>query len=289
MKLQEKGTVEEITLHATTLGRDKTIWVYLPYDYANAAKHYPVIYMHDGQHVFNRADSPKHDWFLEDKLNVLHSEAIIVGIEHGGSTHRLDELTPYKNEKHGGGHADDYLDFLVNELKPYVDGHYKTLTDAPNTTIFGSSVGGLISFYALLKFPDVYGNAGVFSPSFWYSEEIFELIKSVDSISGRIYLMAGDHESKDMVPDLERMEKLILERIAKPTQLHKKIVAGGHHNEKLWRHEFADAYKWLIGVYILSEDERKAIAEAKNDIASGNTISNEDVNHFFDKWLKNES
>jgi predicted alpha/beta superfamily hydrolase len=246
MKITEKGTVTEFTLHASKLGRDKTIWVYLPYNYEESGERYPVIYMHDGQNVFNHAESPKREWYVEDKLNVLHSEAIIVGIEHGGSTHRIDELTPYKNDGYGGGHADDYLDFLLNELKPYVDDNYRTLTDAVNTTIFGSSVGGLISFYALLKFPDVYGNAGVFSPSFWFSEEIFDLIKSVNSISGRIYLMAGDHESKDMIPDLERMERLILERIAHPSQLYKKIVHGGHHNEKLWRHEFADAYKWLV-------------------------------------------
>jgi predicted alpha/beta superfamily hydrolase len=246
MKILEKGTVSTHTLHATKLGRDKTIWVYLPYNYAQSGKHYPVIYMHDGQHVFNRSEVPKHDWFIEDKLNVLHGEAIIVGIEHGGSTHRIDELTPYKNEQHGGGHAHDYLDFLINELKPHIDSHYNTLTDAPNTTIFGSSVGGLVSFYAWLKFPDVYGNAGVFSPSFWYSGEIFDFMKSLEAVSGRIYLMAGDHESKDMLPDLERMEQLILERVASPSQVYKKIVHGGHHNEKLWRHEFTDAYKWLI-------------------------------------------
>lgn len=246
MKITEKGTVTEFSLHATKLGRDKTIWMYLPFGYENSGKRYAVIYMHDGQNVFNHAESHKRDWFLEDKLNILHSEAIIVGVEHGGSTHRIDELTPYKNEEHGGGHADDYIDFLVNELKPYVDSHYQTLPDAQNTTIFGSSVGGLISFYALLKFPDVYGNAGVFSPSFWFSEEIFELMESVPSIKGRIYLMAGDHESRDMVPDLERMEQLILQRVQNPSQLYKRIVPGGHHNEKLWRHEFAGAYKWLV-------------------------------------------
>jgi len=242
----EKGTVTELTLHADQLNKDKSIWVYLPYGYETSDKEYPVIYMHDGQNVFNHAESPKREWFVEDKLNVLHSEAIIIGIEHGGSTHRIDELTPYKNEKYGGGHADNYLDFIVSTLKPYVDQNYRTLPNAMNTTIFGSSVGGLISFYALLKFPEVFGNAGVFSPSFWFSEEIFELIQSVNRVTGRIYLMAGDHESSNMIPNLERMEQLILQRVKSPSQLHKKIVPGGHHNERLWRHEFADAYKWLV-------------------------------------------
>lgn len=247
MKPTEKGTITEFTINAPQLGRDKHIWVYLPYNYEDSGKAYPVIYMHDGQHVFDHAESPKRDWHIEDKLNDLHSEAIIIGIEHGGSTHRIDEMTPFKNEKYGGGHADDYLDFIISTLKPYVDENYRTLTDKQNTTLFGASVGGLISFYALLKYPEVFGSAGVFSPSFWFSEDIYKVIENVKTIEGRIYFMAGDHESQAMVPDLERMEQLVLERVKDKKQAYKKIVHGGHHNEKLWRKEFKEAYNWLIG------------------------------------------
>ncbi|MFL9845913.1 alpha/beta hydrolase [Flavobacterium rhizosphaerae] len=246
MKNKEIGTVEEFTIEAPQLGRTKTIWVYLPYTYNKSQNGFPVIYMHDGQNVFNHAESHKRDWHAEEKLNDLHGNAIVIGIEHGGSTHRIDEMTPYKNEKYGGGHADDYLDFIIHTLKPYVDGHFLTLPEKEHTTIFGSSVGGLISFYALLKFPDVFGNAGVFSPSFWFSDEIYELIKEVDKITGRIYFMAGDHESQAMIPDIEKMEKLVLQRVANPKQLCKKIVHNGHHNEKLWRKQFIAAYQWLI-------------------------------------------
>lgn len=247
-KNQTLGSVTEFTIEAPQLGRSKTIWVYLPYNYEESDRNFPVIYMHDGQHVFDHAESEKRDWHVEDKLNHLHSEAIIVGIEHGGSNRRIDEMTPYKNEKYGGGHADDYLDFIVNTLKPHIDKHYKTLTDVAHTTIFGSSVGGLISFYALLKFPGVFGNAGVFSPSFWFSDEIFKLMETVDIISGRIYFMAGDHESMGMVPDIDHMEQLVLERVNNPAQIHKKIVHNGRHSELLWAREFADAYTWLVGI-----------------------------------------
>lgn len=248
-KLQKKelGTVEEFIINAPQLGREKHIWVYLPYNYSSSGKSYPVIYMHDGQRVFDHAETPKRDWHVEEKLNDLHSEAIIVGIEHGGSTHRIDEMTPFPNEKYGGGHADDYLDFIINTLKPHVDKNYRTLIDKEHTTIFGASVGGLISFYALLKSPGVFGSAGVFSPSFWFSDEIYALIENVDRIEGRIYFMAGDHESTDMVPDLDKMEQLVLERVADKLQVHKKIAKGGHHNEKLWRKEFKEAYLWLAG------------------------------------------
>ncbi|WP_294820488.1 alpha/beta hydrolase-fold protein [uncultured Flavobacterium sp.] len=246
MKNTEKGTVTEFIIDAPQLGRTKTIWVYLPYRHDDG-RNFPVVYMHDGQRVFDHGESPRREWHIEEKLNDLHSEVIIVGIEHGGSTHRIDEMTPYPNEKYGGGHADDYLDFIIGMLKPYIDGNYPTLTDNKNTTIFGSSVGGLISFYALLKFPEVFGNAGVFSPSFWFSEEIYRLIDTITHIDGRIYLMAGDHESSAMVPDLERMEQLILKKVKDKKQVYKKIVHGGHHNEKLWRREFKEAYMWLVG------------------------------------------
>jgi predicted alpha/beta superfamily hydrolase len=246
MKKNTKGTVTEFTIYATQLGRSKTIWVYLPYDHNDEGTRFPVIYMHDGQHVFDHAEAPKREWHVEEKLNDLHSEAIIIGIEHGGNKHRIDEMTPYANDTHGGGHADDYLDFIVNTLKPYVDTHYPTLTGKGDTTIFGSSVGGLISFYALLKFPEVFGNAGVFSPSFWFSDDIFKLMESIDSIEGRIYFMAGDHESNAMIPDLDHMERLVLDKVKNREQVFKKIVHGGHHNEKLWRKEFKDAYLWLV-------------------------------------------
>lgn len=240
------GTVTEFTLEAPQLGREKTIWAYLPYNYNDNNKRFPVIYMHDGQNIFDHTESPKREWHLEDKLNDLHSQAIIIGIEHGGNKHRIDEMTPYSNDTHGGGHADDYLDFIINTLKPYVDKNFRTLQDKEHTTIFGSSVGGLISFYALLKFPNVFGNAGVFSPSFWFSDDIFRLMEEVMHIEGRIYFMAGDHESTAMVPDIERMEQLVLQRVKDRKQVHKKIVHGGHHNEKLWRREFKDAYLWLM-------------------------------------------
>ncbi|OYQ36058.1 alpha-mannosidase [Flavobacterium cyanobacteriorum] len=242
----EKGTVQEFTINSPQLSREKHIWVYLPYNYSSSGKLYPVVYMHDGQRVFDHAESPKRDWHVEEKLNDLHSEAIIVGIEHGGSTHRIDEMTPYPNEKYGGGHADDYLEFIINTLMPHIEGNYRVLTGKDNTTIFGASVGGLISFYALLKFPGVFGSAGVFSPSFWFSEEIFTLIRSINKIEGRIYFMAGDHESRNMVPDLEEMEQLVLERVTDRSQVYKRIVHGGHHNEKLWRKEFKNAYIWLM-------------------------------------------
>jgi predicted alpha/beta superfamily hydrolase len=242
----EKGSIQEFTIPVPQFSTEKHIWVYLPAGYAENKNRYPVIYMHDGQNVFDEVDNPKREWHIEEKLNDLHSEAIIIGIEHG--LHRIDEMTPYANDTHGGGHADNYLDFIINNLKPYVDENYRTLTDAENTTIFGSSVGGLISFYAALKYPEVFGNAGVFSPSFWFSEEIYAFTESIDTITSRLYFMAGDRESNAMLPDLQHMEELLQQRVKHPSQIFKKVVHNGQHNEKLWRKEFANSYKWLMRI-----------------------------------------
>ena len=199
--------------------------------------------MHDGQNLFDKASSFSGEWRIDEQLDSLQAKTIVIGIEHGGDK-RIDELTPYPNEKYGGGHADNYLDFIVNTLKPYVDTHYRTKTDKEHTAIFGSSVGGLVSFYAVLKYPKVFGKAGVFSPSFWFSNDIYDLAITTEHINSRIYFMAGDHESTEMVTDLDRMLDIVLTKVNKKN-IYKKIVHNGRHNETLWAKEFTEAYEWL--------------------------------------------
>ncbi len=237
--------VTSFTLNAPQLGGERKVWVYLPDNYKEASDKFPVIYMHDGQNLFNSFNAYAQEWYIDEKLDSLNAKCIIIGIEHGGDK-RPDELAPYKNDKFGGGDADAYLDFLVNNVKPYVDGHYNTLKDKNNTTIFGSSLGGLVSFYAVLKYPKVFGKAGVFSPSFWFNPEIYDLVHDTEKIDAKIYFMAGDHESSDMVSDMERMEELIKPKLKSKKHFYKKIVHNGRHNEKLWANEFDDAYLWLM-------------------------------------------
>lgn len=237
------SNVTTFTIQSPQLNTQRKIWVYLPSGYNNETKKYPVMYMHDGQNLFDKGSSYSGEWRIDEQLDSLKAETIIVGIEHGGDK-RIDELTPYTNEKYGGGQADIYLDFVVNTLKPYIDTEYRTKHNKEHTTIFGSSVGGLVSFYAILKYPKVFGNAGVFSPSFWFSDDIYDLVINTEHIDARIYFMAGDHESTEMVGDLERMIELVLAKTNKK-KIHKKIVHNGRHNETLWSKEFAEAYLWL--------------------------------------------
>ena len=164
--------VSTFKLKAPQLNTEKKIWLYLPQNYATSNKKYSVIYMHDAQNLFDSESSYSGEWNIDEKLDSLQAQVIVVGIEHGNEK-RIEELTPFKNEKYGGGKADDYLEFIVKTVKPKIDSTYRTKPDTKNTLIAGSSLGGLTSFYATLKYPDIFGKAVVFSPSFWFSDEIY--------------------------------------------------------------------------------------------------------------------
>ena len=141
------------------LGRTRRIWLYLPPDYENSGKNYPVLYMQDGQNVFDAATSFSGEWQVDEALNRLFEDGdegvIVVAIDNGGVS-RLDEYTPWANPTYGGGGGDAYVNFIVETLKPYVDEHYRTKSGREFTGIMGSSLGGLISLYAAIEHQDVF-------------------------------------------------------------------------------------------------------------------------------------
>ena len=153
--------VSVFEIDAPQLHCKKRIWIYLPIGYEKIVEKYPVIYMHDAQNLFDKKTSYAGEWQVDETLDSLKAKIIVVGIEHGGDQ-RLMELTPFVHPKHGGGKADLYVDFIVKNLKPYIDENYRTKKSAKNTCIFGSSLGGLTSFYAVLKYPKIFGKAGIF-------------------------------------------------------------------------------------------------------------------------------
>lgn len=230
------------------LNTKKKIWVYLPQDYENSSKKYPVIYMHDGQNLFDAKTSYVGEWNVDETLDSINSKVIVIGIEHGGDK-RIEELTPFPHAKYGGGKADLYLDFLINTLKPHIDKTYRTKTNAKNTAIFGSSLGGLVSFYAALKHPKVFGKVGCFSPAFWFNRnELNELMQKTPTFKTKIYFLCGDNEGDaDVVPDMQNVVKWVNSMRCECKKLNKSvIVKGGQHNEKLWRENFKNAYLWLF-------------------------------------------
>lgn len=237
--------VTTFNVEAPQLHTIKRIWVYLPIDYTKSNERYPVIYMHDAQNLFDATTSYAGEWNIDEFLDKIRAKTIIVAIEHGNKN-RIDELTPFEHPDYKGGHGDNYLDFIVKTVKPYIDLTYRSLPDREHTTIFGSSLGGLISFYAAFKYSDYFGKAGVFSPSFWYSDNIFKMIEQMDSLPDvKIYMATGEKEGENMIPDQEKMVRLLLSKKMKPKNLRHSIVKKQQHNELFWSEEFPKAYLWL--------------------------------------------
>lgn len=240
--------VSTFSMVSPELQTTKKIWLYLPKNYNASKKKYSVIYMPDAQNLFDAKTAYSGEWNIDEKLDSLSAQVIVVGIEHGNEK-RLEELTPYPHEKYGGGKANQYLNFIVNTLKPSIDKKYRTKTDKTHTLIIGSSLGGLTAFYATLKYPEVFGKAGVFSPAFWINrKDIITLTEQTQKIKAKYYFLCGDKEGDDdsMVKDLNTMENIINTKRCSCKHLNKKtIIKGGQHNEKLWRDGFVKALLWL--------------------------------------------
>lgn len=204
--------------------------------------------MHDAQNLFDAKASYVGEWNVDETLDSINAKVIVIGIEHGGDK-RIEELTPFKHEKYGGGNADAYLDFIVKTLKPKVDSTYRTKTNTKNTAIFGSSLGGLVSFYAAIKYPEVFGKVGCFSPSFWFGrKEMNDLLSKTKDFDTKIYFLCGDDEGDpDVIPDMKNVEHWVNTKRCPCKKLNKEvIVKGGKHNEKMWREHFKNAYLWLF-------------------------------------------
>ncbi|KIC93007.1 alpha/beta hydrolase-fold protein [Flavihumibacter solisilvae] len=228
------------------LERSRRIWIYLPANYDKSAKRYPVLYLHDGQNLFDAATSFAGEWGVDETLDSSGKGFIVVGIDNGGLK-RMNEYNPNDHERFGKGEGREYLAFLARTLKPYIDRHYRTKSDLKHTSIAGSSMGGLISFYAGILYPDVFGNIGVFSPSFWIDP-------SLDSVIGqkvnnrlnkrqRYYFYAGQLEGQEMVPDTYKIANH-LERLT-GQKYPVRVNENGRHNEPAWRQEFPRFIEWL--------------------------------------------
>lgn len=239
--------VKVLELDAPQLDTTRTIRIYLPEGYENSKEHYPVVYMHDAQNLFDTTTAFSGEWMVDEFFDSQNKQKmIVVGVDHGNHQ-RINELTPFPNEKYGGGEGDSYVDFLVKTLKPYIDSTYRSLPDAEHTAIMGSSLGGLISFYAALKYPEIYGKAGIFSPSFWFNEKIYDFAEASDiERTTKFYILGGSAEDESLVPNLERMEKLLLKKGLPRGNISLKIVEGGEHNEAFWSREFPEAIGWLF-------------------------------------------
>jgi len=231
------------------LRRRRRISVLLPWNYDQTDRRYPVLYLQDGQNLFEN-DAPFGTWGVDKQLAALaqrgKGDLIVVAIDHGGKE-RINEFSPYDSQKWGEGLGRDYAKFLTETLKPYIDDKFRTLTGREHTGIGGSSMGGLISIYAGIMFPETYSRFLIFSPSLWITPNVYnEPFRFSSFPETKIYLYAGGKEGAGMLHNSNRFKEVMEKRSQNRVQLRLEIDPQGHHNEGRWGQEFPKATEWLF-------------------------------------------
>jgi predicted alpha/beta superfamily hydrolase len=237
-------------LHSPQRGNDRDIVVYLPASHDTGERRYPVLYMHDGQNLFDPQTSYAGEWGVDDTLAGLSDEgleAIVVGIPNMNDQ-RLTEYSPFPDARLGGGDGDAYLSFITDTLKPLIDADFRTRPGREQTGIIGSSMGGLISLYAFFDRPDVFGFAGVMSPSLWFGQgAIFRYLEAAPFVPGRLDLDIGTREGPNMVRNVQLLRDVLL---AKGYRLDDSLRyvedEGAEHNEAAWRGRLRDELLFLL-------------------------------------------
>jgi len=239
------GTLQVLSnVHSTQLRNRRDILVYLPPSYATSNRRYPVIYMQDGQNLFDRTTSfVGGEWQVDETMEALSRdglEAIVVGIHHMGKQ-RIVEYTPTPFNSRGRG--DPYVAFVCDTLKPIIDRDFRTLADPAHTGIFGSSMGGLISLYAFFRRPDVFGLTGAMSPALWIGGgAIYPDVQQAPFVAGKIYLDHGTREGS-----ARRMHTLLREKGYRDERdLLYVVEEGGKHSESAWARRLPDALRFLL-------------------------------------------
>jgi predicted alpha/beta superfamily hydrolase len=234
------------------LASSRTLVLYLPPSYQeNPLKRYPVLYLHDGQNVFEAETSSFGvEWQVDEAIDSAVAggrmdEVIAVGVYN--TPNRIWEYTPCCDATYGGGGADRYERFLIDTVKPYVDRTFRTLPDKDNTAVMGSSLGGLLSFYLARRDPAVFGKAGCMSSSFWWNGEALtgEVEQSTTHVPVKLYLDAGT--SSDGLPQTTRMENALLaDGYVQGRDVGFYTAQGGSHNEASWAARVYIPLQWLF-------------------------------------------
>ena len=210
------STIQYFDINMETLGRTRRVWVYLPSDYSENGSPKPVIYMHDGQNLFfDHLTAYGTAWHVDKALDSLLAErgmsAIVVGVECSDS-HRLSEYSPWKinffafkekrtiaKKPNDGGEGEQYARFFAEQLKDFVDGKFNTDNSRNATAVIGSSMGGLISCYLGLKYPQVYETMGLFSTYTEFNQFAFNrfLRNTPQKLQQHAFVYCGGKEGDD--------------------------------------------------------------------------------------------
>ncbi|MDZ7871616.1 MAG: alpha/beta hydrolase-fold protein [Rheinheimera sp.] len=243
-------TVLTTTFTIPGLDRQRTVRLYLPPGYsANDTQRFPVLYMHDGQNLFDKSTAYAGEWQVDEILNQLATagqlQLIVVGIDNGGE-HRMTELNPLDHAEFGKSEAVAYLALLRDVVKPYIDQHYRTLPDAANTGIMGSSMGGLFSHFAALEAGDTFSKIGIFSPSYWITDSAVTRYQQQPVPAGaRWYFYVGGDEGGGMAEQAKQVYQAVDTLPASQGQRQFNLVMDAQHNEAAWAAEFRQAVLWL--------------------------------------------
>jgi len=241
------------TLFIDYLGEKRTLAVYLPKGYETDTIRYPVLYFMDGGALFDEKILEGDEWQIDEVLDSLgqlgQQQAIVIGVYNSDHSRRteykpfLSPHVPEEKEVSGPQHAD----WIATDVKKWVDTHYRTIPTPESTIIGGCSLSGLMAYYMLTRFPEVYGGAIVFSPSFWVNEQVFTLHENIGNLKDkRIYFNAGALETPT-VKDAEKMVD-ILQQAGLPThQVKMDIEPDEGHWHMTWRKGFRKAFPWILG------------------------------------------
>jgi predicted alpha/beta superfamily hydrolase len=241
------------------LGNERDIIVLLPPSYKDKAagkkalKRYPVLYMHDGNNLFDPNTSFQGvDWGVDEACAKLYKEAdinemIIVAVYNGPD--RVGEYTPFKDPKHEGGNGEKYIEFLTEELMPHINSKFRTLTDAKNTAIGGSSLGGLISLYAGAKRSDKFSKVIVMSPSIWWADgKIIDYVTSakLDAAKTRIWVDMGGAEGEEGLSFTRKFNDAFKQKYPGFKSYAYKEFPDAPHNETAWRARIELPLKYMF-------------------------------------------
>ncbi len=240
------------SIHTRSSIHPRNIYIYLPVGFKKLGlTRYPVLYMHDGQNLFDPERSTFGEtWKVDKTLNELIAKKIIPPIIVVGIDNTPDRTLEYTHSwdptRKVGGSADLYLDFLIYDLKRYIDHRFPTLPDPSHTGIVGSSLGGLVSLYAGARNSDVFGLVGAMSPSVWWNNKSILTIIEQSALPERVYIDSGalggerPEDAKEVALLFDALGLNDVMFVADPI---------GEHNEKSWARRLPEALTFLFSEY----------------------------------------
>jgi predicted alpha/beta superfamily hydrolase len=228
---------------------DRDLLAYLPPSHGLPGRRFPVVYMHDGQNLFDEATSNTGEWRVDETMEALAREgleAIVVGIPHAGER---------RGDEYAGDGARAYLDYVVEQVRPLAEDTFAVEPGLESTGVAGSSLGALSSLHALYVHGDVFGFAGLLSPAFWWNgdDRWYELVEREPRPSARIYMDVGDDEGEGderlrraYVEGYQRMAALLRTNGYGDEELRTVLEPGGVHLESAWARRLPDALRFLL-------------------------------------------